>query len=375
MRYSPSKLQDFFECRLKFKLKHIDGKKSAKASAATVGTAVHNFAEKYAKHCLSQNVEIDFDYAKELESELISGLDPEEADDFLEIVDNFVSNHHFSHKGIKKIGIEEKLAFDSDWKQCDWDDESAYFRGIIDRYYLYLGSIQITDYKTNRRIKRLSEIKNDFQLKTYAWLSHLVFPDVNRFSGTLDFVRYGAEMGPVEYDAKRVKGYGSYLDKIIKRIEDCKAWNPILGSHCSHCGYALSHCPLFKDENLREVFPIDIDSAMRSAEQLYIYEKKVKFLRKMLKEWSDSNEIGLTVGDMDLDFHEQTEKKIKDSKKTIDSLVGLGIPEKSIYEELSLSQTDVKRILKKHHLRKVSSIFVKDNFDDKSKTVFKFKKI
>lgn len=47
MAWSYSKLLDFEQCKLRYKLKHIDRVPEAKSEAADRGTAIHTLAEQF----------------------------------------------------------------------------------------------------------------------------------------------------------------------------------------------------------------------------------------------------------------------------------------------------------------------------------------
>jgi len=375
MRHSHHRLVDFLNCNLLYKLRYLDKLSTDKsdATALTLGSAVHKFIEDYSEHCIRNKVGSDHAYVIGHRDSYIIDLHPDSLNDYYEIIDTFEEKHRFDIDGSKDMVVEGKVAFDKNWERCEWNDKSAMFRGIIDRYYVYADTINITDYKTNRRIKPFSEVKNDFQLKTYAWMCHLLYPDMETFLASLDFVRYGVVIGPVKFNIDQVIQIGKYIDFLIKKIENNKEWEPSLGSHCEYCGYTHI-CPAFAKSEMRNMEEMDADTAMDNAEWLYVYERKTKNMKEHLKDWVEKNESSILVGDMDLDFHFQSEKKVKNLRKLYEDFIRLGVDEDVIWDNLSISKTAAERIMKLADKRKLIQQLMKEHFEDKGKTQFRFKK-
>jgi len=373
--YSYSKIKDFQSCKLYYKYKHLDKIPELTSSAAQLGRQVHEFIERYSIRCLSSKIQSDDQFAKSLTDEIITQLDADLIDTFISIIETYLESHLFIDENDILTEVEKKLAFYKNWEQCDFDDDKAYFRGIIDFFRVFADSVRIVDYKTNRKIRPTSEVKHDFQLKTYAWFCYLLYPEFEKYNVTLDFVRYRTQIGPIFFDREDVKQFGKYIDNYIKKIECTNKWEPMLSSHCEYCGYAFTHCPAFKNAELETIIPNSIDEAMKAAELLYIYDKRVDELRAKLKNWITKNESSLIVGDIELDFHFSPEKKIKDSKQAFDALKNLGVPEGLIWENIGITKTSVERILKKSNKREMVKVMIKDLFEDKGVTKFKFKKI
>ena len=140
MALSHSRLSDFNQCPLKFKLKYIDKHPLFKMDDANKsvhlvrGTNVHAALEKYLVKRKAGEPE-----------NLTTSKNLPEVNSTIPLIERYINFF-----GLDNMHPERQICIDSDWKQQDWFSKKAYYRAIFDVIGIGSNIAFIGDYKTGK---------------------------------------------------------------------------------------------------------------------------------------------------------------------------------------------------------------------------------
>jgi len=366
MPLSYSRIRTFMQCKRQFKFQYIDNLPYPETGPLRIGKAVHTFMENYGKHCIGSFRARDIDYASKESKRIMGSMDPEDAQQFEDIVDRAIATHDFT-----PALIEERFSLDADWKYTKWD--SARLRGIIDWHKEEGKIVKVIDYKTDRRIQPYTEVEQDLQLRVYVLALAAMYPNAEVFEASKDFIRYGKVIGPVVFKKAQLDDFKTYIGGILTNIENEKDFFATVGSACNWCPYCRK-CEAYKAEDPDFRDKLDTDKASRLAEWVYRTEKKAKEAREKLQAFVDSSEKPIYFGDMMMGYTAREERSVKDSQELVSELIRRGVKKEDIWEYINFSKTSMEKALKKNGKRDLIAELTDKHFAVTTKTIFQFKK-
>jgi ATP-dependent exoDNAse (exonuclease V) beta subunit len=123
--------------------------------------------------------------------------------------------------------------------------QNDHLRGIIDRFFITAdGDAHILDYKTDQTTGKENPQKREryhFQVKFYAYLVSLLYPEKDHITATLFYTRNG-EFEQYKFDRESFRGIEQTLAKEISNVralEEIKSLDEIYRNlqHCRECQY------------------------------------------------------------------------------------------------------------------------------------------
>jgi hypothetical protein len=285
---------------------------------------------------IGQKQQTDWEWAE--------GAGPKEASpDVLQIWQRFY-NSFVLPPALEFYGVEHKLAFDRNWKPCEFFAAEAYFRMVVDFHFLQGELAVVLDWKSNRVVPET--VEKDLQLRTYGWgLKQAVYPEAQEILLRLHFLRYGKEI-EVLLEPQDFKGIPEFLAGKIKVIEQDQDYNPTPGSFCGWCGLT-AHCPVMAQAlvPVEVMAPVTLVQAEKAASLLLTLQNLEKELASRLKDWV--RETGpIQVGDMVYGPSQVVSYDLDPQTITM-ILLESGLTRDEIWPFLSLNKTNLERGLRK----------------------------
>jgi len=207
--WSYSRLSTYEDCPKQYWYSYVENMPGfrPKSVAASRGSEIHDKAEQYLIGKLPM-------YPPELQK---------------------VSGHAMALK-MKKPQAELKLAVDCNWAPCDYKDENAYLRGIIDILYLEGEHLHIQDWKTGQVYA-----SHPTQMENYVAIAAAHFPEATHYITRLVYVDQGIVTPPKTTAAERLKPIRLLLDGRIKNAEDDTIFPTTPGAGCKWCDYSKKY--------------------------------------------------------------------------------------------------------------------------------------
>lgn len=228
MAWSYSKLLDFEQCKLQYKLKHVDRLPEEKSPAADRGTAIHQMAEDFVVGT-----------SKSLPTEL------------LKFSDDFCALRTRYSNGL--VDVEQEWGMDRDWQPTNY--KTAWLRMKADAvaYNERRTEAIVIDFKTGRKFG--NEIKHGNQLQLYALASAIRMPTIKSLVLELWYLDKD-ELTSNKFTREQAISFVKQFDKRAKRIDhahktgvfepspnqiSCQwcPYGPQKGNQCPH-GYTAS---------------------------------------------------------------------------------------------------------------------------------------
>lgn len=340
-----SRIDCYQKCPQLFRFQYIDKIERPRTPALAIGQTFHEFVEHYLRHLKSKGYETDYDAARRIAEEVTqkSDLNDEETSDFWSLAENFIGAFVFHKEHQATAVVEAELAFNRNWERCGWLDPDVFFRAKLDLHYVpQPGVCYIEDWKTNRRLPARSSVQNSLQLRMYAFVLSLLYPDVEEFQISLFFVRYLEDYFSQIFRPEAEKTRES-IESIARKIEQDRRFSPKISSHCEYCPYR-GMCDAYKEALARTGLQAVTDpaSALQLAEHLYVLQQRVAELQRILKAWVEEN-APIQVGDMRLGF-EAREKWSVDARKAVDYMLNqLNLDKDSVWKALSITKTSMAK--------------------------------
>ncbi|RLF44535.1 MAG: hypothetical protein DRN17_04290, partial [Thermoplasmata archaeon] len=210
------------------------------------------------------------------------------------------------------VGIETKFAIDEDFNAVDFDNENAFFRGIVDLITTDGRTFQVWDWKTGHSRPSI------FQVMLYAYaISNILKMPVTKAGYILlssgDLLEFDVDEDEMEITAKKIW-------KIIRKLESDQKFDPTPGMHCAYCSY-VSQCPLVESIEAKDIPTIRND---QEAEEVFktiqVLEEKVKRYKKALNgyvEKKDSGKVKFRDGIYKLEYSQYLTTKRGVNKKEL----------------------------------------------------------
>jgi CRISPR/Cas system-associated exonuclease Cas4 (RecB family) len=235
MALSHSRINDFDQCPLKFKLKYIDKlpefKMDAKGKSPHLikGEKIHKYLEDFVNH------------RKE-------GRDTDE--NSLDAVEN---GKEFADRVIDEYGSENvfaelKLAVDKNWEPCDWFAPQTYMRAIVDFSAYGENQSEAIDWKTGKFVQYTPE-SGFGQLELTAGFIFALKPEIERVKTRYAYVEHRKAVNK-EYNNSDFIPIRQYFDAKSEQINAEDKFLAKKNRFCNWCEATKSMCPHATKEDL-----------------------------------------------------------------------------------------------------------------------------
>ena len=222
MSWSYSKLLDFEQCKLRYKLKHIDRVPEEKSTAADRGTAIHQMAEDF-----------------------VGGKTKSLPTELLKFDDDFLALRNRNSNGL--VSLEGEWAFDSSWEPVPY--KTGWLRMKADAVAFNENRTQaiVIDYKTGK--KWGNELKHGEQTQLYSLATAIRNPTVKTIIAELWYLDKD-ELTTVTYSREQAISFVKGFDKRAMRIDHAHETGVFEASpnqvSCQWCSYGPqkgNQCP------------------------------------------------------------------------------------------------------------------------------------
>lgn len=248
MNYSHSRIDVFYQCKLRYKLQYVDGISPERESIETfMGSQVHKALYKlYRDLQLSQ-----IDTKKELTRSYRDGWEnnwhrgvfvtrrgfkPRDYRDKGELFVGSFYDHHYPFDDGITVLLEESIVF-------PLDSEGKYhIHGVIDRLVdKSNGRYEIHDYKTSKNLPEQRVLDSDRQLAIYQLAVQHSFPDMRDIDLVWHYLAFNKELRSRRSD-KELEDLKIRIMSMIEIIENSDRYEANKSPLCGWCNY--SHiCP------------------------------------------------------------------------------------------------------------------------------------
>jgi len=362
MSWSETRLTTAEQCGLRYHLKYVENLPDPPGEAAEVGSLVHEIMAEYARHCLTERVEADESALREIAQR--RAVEPVFADAWA-ILEPAGGHVRFSvaQKG-SPWGVEERLAFAKDgtgaWERCAWEDSRAWWRAIVDLYYLdeqEQGTVLVVrDWKTQAVLPSQAAIERDQQLRRYAYCLSLLYPEVEHIYAELVFLRYGVARHR-KLTTEELQEVPQEIERRVKRVEELGP-EARVSSACDWCNFT-ARCPAYQQAREFRPEPIrDSAQAEQAAQAYLLLKRRLGDLERQLKAWAGERG-SITVGDVEVGYADEAQNECLDPRAAFQFLVENLIPQDiseqeyeslltAVWEEaVSLSPSSAERAIKR----------------------------
>ncbi len=288
MAHSYSRMNVFSSCPLSYRLMYLDRKPGESNDALEIGAAAHEFFDMWVKNRVvgTENAPLD----KVIQTMAATAFQKEPRNqynfkDFLEVCMTFAREYKPDPKYPKSIA-ERAIAFDRNWKLCDWFSKEVMFRVKIDRIDEPevapgepIKKIRIVDYKTG-----FAGQPDSFQLDIYALVGGLVYPRLEQVEIEFFYVKSGFKAVKI----LRVEDLGVtklQIEALMMRIEEEQKWKAKPGQKCVNCSVA-AYC----DQRPTGLLTIDSpQAAVILGKEVAMLEAQAKAKKKALNTYCKQN--------------------------------------------------------------------------------------
>lgn len=240
--FSYSKINTCENCMYKASRVYIDRSVGEYDLMASVGTEFHSTMEDYAKQCLKAGIQSDQEIALEHIRALRGKLTVDEWDGIAGPASYFILNHQFPKP---PFYAERDMAFTRDWKPCGFEDPNAYVRAKIDLHSIHGKTAIIDDYKTGFKVKTIKSPSSLFQLRFYAMMLFLAYPEIEEIDIANHYIRFYDLKVSSTVRRSEIPEFQEYVNDKILSIMTTTEFKPKIQDHCRVCNMSGT-CPYFQ---------------------------------------------------------------------------------------------------------------------------------
>ena len=250
------------------------GRIGSQSVLATLGTALHKFAEEYHGHCLARGVASDVTAARGMALRLAvgSGLDDQNQLELAWLAELLAEQ--------ETIHPDRPTRFETKLKA-----EDGRFYGTIDRATVFDDLVEITDYKSGWKCRSQAECERDIQLWFYAMLWLARWPETRRFRLRYVYLRAARDRA-WEVSADQVRQFAAEMRVVADELDGVEEPTPCAGQLCDYCEVAVD-CPLVVGHRIVAITSPEI--AHRAAQALKAAKGAVYQLESRLRAWCEQN--------------------------------------------------------------------------------------
>lgn len=223
-----SRLSDYQQCPLKFKLKYLDRnskfKEDESASPHLVrGSNVHKALENYVVQKTSNG---------ELEVKITSLPEVETTKPF---VDRFIDNY-------EQVIPETQIAINKDWQRVEWFSRDAYYRAIFDLIAIRPSDVQIVDYKTGKMRDYDGGPSGMGQLHLSGGIALHLWPEIPHVGTTYAYVDHRKTL-PKTFKREDAAPIRAHFDGMYDTVNSDGNFKPKVNEFCKWCPATRDMCP------------------------------------------------------------------------------------------------------------------------------------
>jgi hypothetical protein len=222
-----SRLSDYNQCALKFKLKYLDKvpefkEDGSKSPHLVRGSNVHKKLEDYVIQRTTPDMEVKITSLPEVES-----TKP--------FVDRFIENY-------PTVIPETQIAIDKNWKRVEWFSRDAYYRVILDLIAIRPADVAIIDYKTGKFRDYDGGPSGKGQLHLSGAISLHLWPQVPLVTTTYAYVDHKQTIAKqfTQDDRQELR---EHFDGEHDKVNSDKEFKPTVNEFCKWCAATREQCP------------------------------------------------------------------------------------------------------------------------------------
>ncbi len=218
--WSFSKVQKAKKCQYEFFFRYaLKLEPLEKADFFVLGSGVHFVLERALNTAFEGreplSKELLFQFAEKFkETEPLADI--KKISEFFPNILSFVNGQLKRAKGSPLVASEIELAVDYSLNLAPYFSDSVYLRGKLDFIFSKGDTLYIVDHKTSRSLDFNNRIKT--QLRWYALLASIKFPQFDRFALEVHNVRYGS-IKRIIFTKKDLQGFKDRLFPLLSQIE------------------------------------------------------------------------------------------------------------------------------------------------------------
>lgn len=223
-----SRLSDYNQCPLKFKMKYITKdsafKEDESASPHLVrGKNVHKALEDYVIQKQS-NGQIPVKISSLPEVEKAKGF-----------ADRFLNNYQV-------VIPETQIAINRNWERVEWFSPDAYYRAIMDMIAINPTDVQIIDWKTGKVRDYDGGPSGKGQLHLSAAIGLSLYPNIPEVRTTYAYVDHGQTLVKkfTQDDREELK---AHFDAEHAKVNADTEFKPKVNEFCKWCPATRAQCP------------------------------------------------------------------------------------------------------------------------------------
>jgi hypothetical protein len=366
---SYSRMKDM-DCPYRFNALHIAKTyKEPMGEAAEIGSHVAEILKTYRLYCLQKQISSDIMWLASVAADKTP--DPDKTAKILDHIDTFTNTSLVNLPiGATWVRTEARLAYDAKLKplpeDTGWYDKRAAFRMVADFAYIQDNTLWIVDDKTGHGNS------DPFQVRLYAYL----LPKLRPHNQIPSYERICCIMN--ELGKKRCDVVGEYLpgevedagQDLLAKLQEVNSWTEYPATVCSQCKWcSVPGCPVRGqvETALVEVskppvsaIPTEItsrDQAERAMQFVLFAESCVDTVKELLRAWVEVNGEVYTMGKV-AEMRSNTPWKATDVQKIAKALIAFGVQPEALWKELSLSESALEKLCKKHKItEKLAMLF------------------
>lgn len=219
---SHSRLSDYSQCPLKFRLKYLDKafpqEDETKSPHLVRGKNIHKALENYIVKKRCGQTDIPKTTLPEVESTKPM------IDRFFQIFDDVMP--------------EMQLAVDKNWEKVEWFSSDAYYRCIIDAMGISASALLAIDWKTGK----LSDYSGwGGQLHLTGAMLMSAMPTYDEVTSAYLYVDHKKTV-PVKFHRNEHKALVEHFDKQSVKVNSDTAWAPTPNEFCGWCPATKAQC-------------------------------------------------------------------------------------------------------------------------------------
>lgn len=350
------------DCPFRFNALHIARTYKEPANEPMlIGGEVAEILKEYRLHCFKAGVSRDVDFLWKTFDQKAKTLTNSERT--YELLQKFEQSD-FSEIPVTAscVLIEKRLAFDENLnliceeKEDDaWFSKKAVFRLISDSVWREGDTLQIIDEKTG------FGDPDPLQLEIAAYLLPKAIPAIDMagvfyISGSFNILSTGKR---IDCFQKRMDELGEIGDRIRARVKEVNSWTEFPARACGACKYcSVPDCPLQtkakelivkqQDSPVLEIpaeIKMQVDARM-AIRFVSFAERIIDQIKGMLRDYVEANGP-ISVDGKIAELRPNEPWKATNLEQILKTLVAYGIPPKVIWDNMSLSESDLSKILKK----------------------------
>jgi len=283
-QYSYSRIKQYLQCPLSFKLQYIDKLPIPKSKALLVGSCVHQILEQIVKSLITSG-SIPEIFMLNLIDDNGLPFQPDVVEEATMLWDKYKVSNLQIIKLHEIASVEAEFAIDHNFKQVHWLDKNVFFRAKIDRIDENEDILNIIDYKTGYNEPDI------FQAFVYAWLLSKIRDLSNtKIEITFDNIRTLKHTKYIVSDGN-ICDVENFIFKTVALIETDDKFEAVPNENCSFCHF-YNDCPKMQRAISNVNTDINITSqelAEKAGELLYMAEIWVSKCKDKLKKWVDEN--------------------------------------------------------------------------------------